>query len=117
MSYTDILKRLLVETEGAIGVGFVAHDGEAVQVEGPFEDYPHRLHLAYQGILLQSLGQIQKIPHTGVRFVLSVHENFVVVLKPLTGGYFLVLTLKHRKHLHQALRHLEEAAQILNQEL
>ena len=117
MSYTDILKHLLDKTEGAIGVGFVAHDGEAVQIEGQLEDYAHRLHLAYQGILLQALGQIQKIPQKGVRYVLAVHENYAVVLKPLADGYFLVLTLKHRKHLHQALRHLEEAAQILNQEL
>jgi hypothetical protein len=117
MPYRDVLKRLVEKIEGAIGVGFVAQDGEAVQLEGQLDDFAHRLHLAYQGILLQDLSHIHRNPKTKLRLVLSIHQDYTVAIKPLLDDYFLVLTLKHRRSLHKALRHLEQAAEELNQEL
>jgi hypothetical protein len=113
MPYTYILKRLLERVEGAVGVGFVDHDGETIQVAGRLEDYSHRLHLAYQGILVQNLKEI----HQEVSWLISVYPSLTMVVKPLKNAYFLVLTLEHRKNLPKALKHLEEAAQELNQEL
>jgi hypothetical protein len=110
MPYRDVLKRLFEKVEGAIGVGFVAQDGEAVQLEG-------QLDLAYQGILLQDLNRIHRNPKTNLRLVLSIHQSYTVVIKPLLDDYFLVLTLKGKRSLHKALRHLEQAAEELNQEL
>jgi hypothetical protein len=115
--YGQVLTELLEKIEGAIGVGFVAHDGEAVQLEGQLDDYSHRLHLAYQGILLQNLNQIHSSPKATLRSIIQVYQDYVIVIKPLLGGYFLVLTLQHRKNLPRALRYLQEAAEALNQEL
>jgi len=117
MPYRDVLKRLLDKIDGATGVGFVAQDGETVQLEGQLEDFAHRLHLAYQGILLQTLSSIHGNPQANLRLVLSIHQDYTVAVKPLAGGYFLVLTLKRRNNLHKALHYLEQAAEELNQEL
>jgi hypothetical protein len=117
MFYQDILRRLLEKIENAAGAGFVAQDGETVQLEGQLDDFSHRLHLAYQGILLQVLGDIHKNPDANLRLVLSIHQDYTVAVKPLVGGYFLVLTLKGRRNLQKAIRCLEQAAQELNQEL
>lgn|SRR2546426_3374247 len=115
MPYTYILKRLLDGVEGAVGVGFVDREGETIQLEGQLEDYSHRVHLAYQGILVQNLRQIHQ--KDSFSWLISVHQRLTVVVKPLKNAYFLVLTLEHRKDLHKALMQLEDAAQELNQEL
>ena len=117
MFYRDILRRLLHNIENATGAGLVAQDGEAVQLEGQIDDFTHRLHLAYQGILLQVLSDIHKGPKANLRLVLSIHQDYTVAVKPLADGYFLVLTLKGRKNAQKALRYLEQAAGELNQEL
>jgi predicted regulator of Ras-like GTPase activity (Roadblock/LC7/MglB family) len=117
MPYTAILKRLLKKVEGALGVGFVAQDGEAVQLEGQFDDYAHRLHLAYQGILLQTLNRIHQKPGKAVSAIISVHQKYTVLVRPLKSGYLLVLTLGHRKNLRMALQQLDRAAGELDQEL
>jgi len=115
MPYTHILKRLLESVEGAVGVGFVDQEGETIQLEGQLEDYSHRLHLAYQGILVDSLKEIHQ--KESLSWLISVHQRVTIVVQPLKNAYFLVLTLEHRKDLHKALKRLEEAAQELNQEL
>ncbi len=117
MLYADVLADLLEKIEGAIGVGFVAHDGEAVQLEGQLAEYSHRLHLAYQGILLQNLKQVHRNPNASLRSVIQVHQDYAIIAKPLLSGYFLVLTLQHRKNLPRALHYLQKAADVLNQEL
>jgi predicted regulator of Ras-like GTPase activity (Roadblock/LC7/MglB family) len=117
MPYRDVLKRLLQKIEGAAGAGFVASDGEAVQLEGQLDDFAHRLHLAYQGILLQALSNIHGNPKANLQVVLSIHQDYTVAVKPLADGYFLVLTLKRGKNLHQVVRYLEQAAEELNREL
>lgn len=115
MPYTSVLKRLLERVEGAVGVGFVDHDGETIHLEGRLEDYAHRLHLAYLGILAQNLKEIHQ--EESLSWLISAYQRLTVVVKPLKNAYFLALTLEHRKDLYKALKHLEEAAQELNQEL
>ena len=115
MPYTYILKRLLENVEGAVGVGFVDHEGETIQLQGRLEDYSHRIHLAYQGILVHNLNEIHQ--EESLSWLISVYQRLTMVVKPLKNAYFLVLTLEHRKDLAKALKHLEEAAQELNQEL
>ena len=117
MLYKDVLQHLLEKVDGALGAGFVASDGETVQLEGQLEDFAHRLHLAYQGILLQALSNIHANQTTNLQVVLSIHQNYSVAVKPLSDGYFLVLTLKRGKNLHHAVRFLEQAAEELNREL
>ena len=117
MPYQSILKTLLEGIDGAVGAGFVDNEGETVQLTGQFEDYAHRVHLAYQGIFLEKLKSIHR-QHLGVPLSLvCVYENLTVVIKPLKSSYFLVLTLAHRKQLAKALQAAEEAAVHLNFDL
>jgi len=117
MPYQSILKTLLESVDGSVGVGFVDYDGETVQLAGQFEDFAHRVHLAYQGIFLESLKsfhqQLLGVPLS----LVCVYQNLTLVIKPLKSGYFLVLTLTHRKQLAKALRATEEAAAQLNRDL
>ena len=117
MPYQSILKTLLESVDGAVGVGFVDYEGEEVQLTGQFEDYAYRVHLAYQGIFLEKLKSIHR-QHLGAPLSLvCVYANLTVVIKPLKSGYFLVLTLSHRKQLTKALQAAEEAATHLNLDL
>lgn len=117
MPYQSILTTLLERIEGAVGAGFVDYDGEVVQLIGPFEDFAHRVHLAYQGIFLEKLKSIHQ-RHLGVPLSLvCVYQNLTLVIKPLRSGYFLVLTLAHRKQLAKALRAADDAAAHLNLDL
>ena len=117
MPYKRILQDLLGKIGGAIGAGFVASDGETVQLEGRLDDFTHRLHLAYQGILLQALNSIHENPKAKLQTIVTIHQNHTIAIKPPTDGYFLVLTLERGKNLHRVLRCLEQAAEELNREL
>jgi hypothetical protein len=117
MPYQSILKTLLENIDGAVGAGFVDYDGEVVQLTGQFEDFAHRIHLAYQGIFLENLKSFHE-QHLGPPLsVVCVYQNLTLVIKPLKSGYFLVLTLAHGKQLAKALRAAEEAAAHLNLDL
>ena len=117
MPYQSILKSLLESIDGAVGAGFVDYDGETVQLAGQFEDFAHRVHLAYQGIFLESLKSFHEEPLGAPLSLVCVYQNLTLVIKPLKSGYFLVLTLTHRKQLAKALRATEEAAAQLNLDL
>jgi hypothetical protein len=115
MPYIKILNKLLDKVSGSLGAGFVDYEGETVQAAGQLENYAHRVHLAYQGILL---GQAQEVhPADDLSFSISIHSNCSWIVKPLIGGYCLVLTLSNRRHLFQALRHMEDAAREINLDL
>jgi hypothetical protein len=116
-SYSSILRELLESVDGAVAAGFADYEGETIQLEGDFDDYSHRLQLAYQEIVLHRLQDIHKRFHETLTQVRSAYWNYHVIVQPLCGGYFLVLTLSKGSNLHQAQRHLEQAAHKLNQDL
>jgi hypothetical protein len=117
MPYQTILKTLLESVEGALGVGFVDYEGESIQFSGHFEEYAHRVHLACQGIFLQNLNRIHRHYLDPPSSLVCVYQELTLVIKPLKSGYYLVLTLAHRKQLPKALRVTEEAAAQLNRDL
>lgn len=115
--YVDILKTLLEKIDGCVGAGFVDYEGEAVQLHGKLENYSHRLHLAYQGILLNQIHEIHQSQIKSLKYITTIHKNRCSILKPLKCGYYLVLTLSSCKHLFKALQHIEEVAHELNQDI
>lgn len=115
--YSVPLRNLLDVVDGAIAAGFADYDGESVQFEGALDADTHRLHLAYQGILLHHLQAVhQPLAETPTR-ISSRYQNLHVIIQPLKSGYFIVLTLKPNGNLHLAFHHLEQTAQEFNQDL
>jgi hypothetical protein len=117
MPYTHLLRKILENVEGAVGVGFVDYEGETVQLAGRLEDYAHRVHLACQSILLRDVSRVHENYQEFLSSVTCVYQDLTLAIKPLKGGYCLVVTLKHKRNLSKAVHYLEEAARELNQEL
>jgi hypothetical protein len=115
--YSATLRKLLDSVDGAIAAGFADYEGECVQCEGALETDTHRLHLAYQGIVLHHLQSVHhQLGEAPVR-ISSRFQNLEVLVRPLKSGYFIVLTLRPHSNLHQARHYLEQTAQELNQDL
>ena len=115
--YSATLRKLLDSVDGAVAVGFADYEGESVQLEGALGDDVHRLHLAYQGIVLHHLQSLhQQFDETPTR-ITSRYENLHVMIQPLKSGYFVVLTLKPNSNLYRARCCLEQIARELNQDL
>jgi hypothetical protein len=115
MPFSKILSQLLENVSGSVGAGFVAEDGETVQVVGALEDYAHRVHLAYQRIFLDRVGKFSTFDPP--QLLICVYERFSWIIYPLDQGYCLVLTLKERPKGFQALPHLKKAAISINADL
>lgn len=100
-----------------MAAGFADYDGESIQVEGTLNDYAHRLHLACQGLMLHNVQALHSSLGEVPTQIRSVFENFLVLVQPLHGGYFLVLTLEKDSNLYKAGKHLLQAAEKLNRDL
>ena len=115
--YSATLRKLLDAVTGAIAAGFADYDGECVQCEGALDADTHRLHLAYQGIVLHRLQSVHQPLSESPTRISSRYQNLHVIIQPLKSGYFIVLTLKPNSNLYQAVHYLEQTAQELNQDL
>jgi hypothetical protein len=115
MPFSKTLNHLLEAVPGCVGAGFVADDGETVQVVGPLEGYAHRVHLAYQRILLNRASETNS--SGSAPLIICVYEHFSWIIYPLNQGYCLVLTLKDRVQIFPAISHMKETALAINAEL
>jgi hypothetical protein len=115
--YSAILINLLDSVNGAVAVGFADYEGETIQLEGSFDGYAHKLHLACQGIVLHNLQAIHRQTGEAIFQISSIYQNFHVMIQPLIEGYLLVLTLQRGSNLYQASKRLALAARQLNQDL
>ena len=115
--YSASLRNLLNAVDGAIAAGFADYDGESVQFEGAMDADTHRLHLAYQGIVLHHLQAVHQLLGDTPTRISSRYQNLHLIVQPLKSGYFIVLTLKPNSNLYQAFHHLEQTAQEFNQDL
>jgi len=103
--------------DGAIAAGFADYEGECVHCEGALDNDTHRLHLAYQGIVLHHLQSVHHPLGEIPARISSRFENLNVLIQPLKSGYFIVLTLKPHSNLYRARYYLEQTAQELNPDL
>ncbi len=116
-SYLTILEQLLKSVKGSLASGFADYEGETVEMAGSLDDYPHRLHLAYQGIILHKLQQVHSTCGEAPSRITLTFQNRHVVIQPLKSGYYLVLTLERGANLYKAGRNLERTAQELNRDI
>ena len=91
--------------------------GSRVHFEGALDADTHRLHLAYQGIVLHHLQSVHQLLGETPTRISSRYQNLHVIIQPLKSGYFIVLTLKPNSNLYRAFQHLEQTAQEFNQDL
>ncbi len=115
MPFSKILNHLLEKVPGSVGAGFVADDGETVQVAGPLEGYAHRVHLAYQRIFLDRASETSS--SGPLQLIICVYDQFSWIIHPLNQGYCLVFTLKDRHRIFQAVSRIKEAALAINADL
>jgi hypothetical protein len=115
--YSAPLRKLLDCVPGAIAAGFADYEGECIELEGGLQEDLHRLHLAYQGIVLHHLQSVhQALGETPAR-ISSRYGNRHVIVQPLKSGYFVMLTLNLGANLFRAGQCLTLTAQELNQDL
>jgi hypothetical protein len=117
MPYRSLLKKLLEQVEGAVGAGFADYEGETVQLLGQFADFEHRVHIACQGILLQQIKKAHQSHLPPPAVVFCKYQFGTLLIKPVKDGYYLVLTLAHPKQTARAIRCLEDAARVLEQDI
>ncbi|HEU0005842.1 MAG TPA: hypothetical protein VFS12_07620 [Terriglobia bacterium] len=115
--YSSPLRKLLDSVDGAVAAGFADYEGESVQFEGALDDDTHRLHLAYQGIVLHHLQSVHQLMGETPTRISCRYQNLHVIIQPLKSGYFIVLTLKPSSNLYRAGHCLEQTAQEFNQDL
>lgn len=115
--YSAALRKLLDSVDGAVAAGFADYDGESVQFEGALGDDTHRLHLAYQGIVLHHLQSVHQLLGETPTRISSRYQNLHVIIQPLKAGYFIVLTLNLNSNLYRAGHCLEQTAEEFNQDL
>jgi len=115
--YSTSLRKLLESVDGAVAAGFADYDGESVQIEGTLDRDTHRLHLAYQGIVLHQLQSVHQLLSETPTRISSHYRNLQVIIQPLKSGYFIVLTMKPNSNLYRACQCLEQTALEFNQDL
>jgi hypothetical protein len=117
MPYQSLLKKLLEQVEGAVGAGFADYEGETVQLLGEFTDFEHRVHIACQGLLLEQIKKAHQTHLPPPAVVVCKYQFGALLIKPLKDGYYLVLTLAHPEQTARAIRHLEDTARVLEQDI
>jgi hypothetical protein len=115
MPFSRILTHLLNTVPGCVGTGFVADDGETVQIAGSLESYIHRVHLACQRILLERVRVLDDTDSPD--HLICMLDNYCWVIQPLEQGYCLVLTLDARHRVFQAIPEIKKAATLINSDL
>jgi len=117
LPYRRILETLLNKVAGARSALLLDAQGEVVVGAGHLDER-QRLIGAYQGIALGMVSRAtQRVDGGEVRALVSRHEGGAVVLATLKDGYYLVLSLGPDAITGKAVRHCEEARQLLNQEI
>lgn len=119
MSYEYVLRNLLAECEGSIGVLFLDDSGETVDLACTERD-THDMQLlgAYVGIYLRQFRRFLESERLGEIELIQVESTRAHVFAcPLADGYFLVLVQRGPNLAAVARRQLERAAALLMDEL
>jgi predicted regulator of Ras-like GTPase activity (Roadblock/LC7/MglB family) len=117
MAFQRLLQRLVRSVSGAQAAVMMDPGGEVVFQAGDDHER-HGLIGAYQGIGLMRLKSAEASCDTGqVHHVHSRYCDGQVILRPLKGGYYLVLSLRPDANLGQAIHRSAEAQLRLDAEL
>lgn len=119
MTFANVLRELVINTDGAIAAIFLDGEGEAVQVIG--EDFLRdelKVIGAYQGIFVSEIRRITTSLDLGPLQRMKIDWAGSTMLNQLLeGGYYLVLVLCSGSNEAMAWQHMEKCAGQLQQEL
>lgn len=119
MTFADILRDLVINTEGAVAAIFMDREGEAVQIIG--EDFLRdelKVIGAYQGIFLSEIQRISGALNLGSaeRFKID-WEGSTMLNRMLPDGYYLVMVLCTGSNEARAWQELERCGERLRTEI
>lgn len=116
--FKKILRETVEGLPGAVGAIFADWEGEAVEQFFPGPDDDIKLLGAHQGIILNLINEAAGEGRLGaVKGVLITLDGAKVAVQPLKDGYFLVLLTDARCNGGRALRALQEAAEVIREEI
>jgi hypothetical protein len=119
MTFADILRDLVISTEGAIAAIFMDREGEAVQIIG--EDFLRdelKVIGAYHGIFLSDVQRICKtLGLGGVESFKIDWEGSTMLNRILPDGYYLVMVLCTGSNEARAWQELERCGERLRSEI
>jgi len=116
--FSDILKRAIDATPGAIGGAFAASDGETVDSVSRIDDAEWAIYTAHYGIVLKHVQAALNTFHYGEAHLLIVrHERIELLLRAVSQGYFAMLAVEPPAALGSAMRALDIASDALRKEM
>lgn len=119
MPFKMIMKKLVEDTQGAMGAIFVDWEGEAVdQFSLDNESYNLKLVGAHKGVILSLINNTQRqlLDNEALQVIIKM-EKYNVIIAPVKDGYFVVLKLKPEALLSKAHHGLKSAVAALKKEM
>lgn len=118
MSFQKILKPLITDVEGAIGIIFVDADGEAVDHYSRIPEYDMKLLGAYKSIIIKNIQETSNRLELGnIREIVIFLDEAILILSPVSEGYFLLLFMQPQSNLGKGIIRLKEAIKKVREEL
>ncbi|MGE4344665.1 MAG: roadblock/LC7 domain-containing protein [Geoalkalibacter sp.] len=118
MSLNALLQNLLGELPDALGVVLADWEGEAVAHAARMDDFELKVFGAHHGIILDSLRQAAaRLGEPGVEEVAIHADDRLILVKPVTEEYFVVLALANEGLLSRASHVLQAYAAQLHEEV
>jgi predicted regulator of Ras-like GTPase activity (Roadblock/LC7/MglB family) len=115
--YAAILEGLMRSVDRVEGALLLDGTGELVVAAGSAQTR-HRLIGAYQGIVLaQAQRMAGRHALGGVRYMLWRHGGGTVIVRPLTDGYYLVVSVGPEGDVARGLHHSADVQERLNEAL
>ena len=118
MSFQKILQPLIKDVEGAIAVIFVDADGEAIDHYSRIPEYDIRLLGAYKSIIIKNIQETSDRLELGsIREIVIFLDEAVLILSPVSEGYFLLLFMQPESNLGKGIIMLKDVIKMVREEL
>ena len=118
MSFQNILQPLIKEVDGAIGIIFVDADGEAIDHYSRIPEHDMKLLGAYKSIIIKNIQETSNRLELGsIREIVIFLDEAVLILSPVSEGYFLLLFMQPQSNLGKGIIRLKETIKRVREEL
>ncbi|MDO3379193.1 roadblock/LC7 domain-containing protein [Geoalkalibacter halelectricus] len=118
MPLKTLLAEILQHIPGSLGAVLVDWEGEAVEHVSHMDAFELKLLGAHQGIILESLRRVaQRLDGSDIDEVVVHARRLNILIAPVTGEYFLVLTLDRGALTPRARAVVRNHAQRLRREI
>lgn len=118
MSFKALLGQLVTSVPGAQGAILADWEGEAVDQYGLMDDYDLKVMGAHKGVILHNMREVvARLGDDHLSEIVITTTQAQTLVLPVTGDYFLVLTLDRSDALGRALFEARRCAQSLRKEI